>query len=446
MQRPILASTVLRQLSPRKFIGNPPSSFQTSKTVHHLRDESPYRPRSGSIKRKQSDQASYANVLTGQTIQVIQAPRQVSKETVKTNEEIEVEISKVSSICDKVGTTLASLEIDRNILGVFYDLNNAMRGIVRTQELLFKEKKEAESTVVDTAFPLPAPAPDKQVNMTVLVNIAKKPRQELSSQPPRQNTQVTQVSQEASAEQTKFRDAVKKAERSTLVFNLNMGNVPLMNQETIKTKATLALTTMAAKLEPGNNTSIPNDDTLASIDDVLSMVEDMEFYGRKTKPYFNSRDVNNGKFCTIPVRYEFPDKDAKFESEAILRDKCGAHCGTPYPSILRECIKQVTDKVKQDYPDSQVRVNVDTNNFSLRVSMKHKVEGTVNKWESYEKNIPLPKAALNVDARKVPDGFRMEFLPPNKEKGMQGSPEKYIRKDSVDSMDQQQAEAENANG
>ena len=48
----------------------------------------------------------------------------------------------------------------------------------------------------------------------------------------------------------KFREAVKDAEKATLIFNLNMGNVPIMNQETISKKATLALTTMATLLSP----------------------------------------------------------------------------------------------------------------------------------------------------------------------------------------------------
>jgi hypothetical protein len=87
-------------------------------------------------------------------------------------------------------------------------------------------------------------------------------------------------------------------------------------------------------------------------------------------------------------------------------------------------IKQVIEKVKRDYPSNQVRVSVDSNNFCLKVSMRQKSEGVTNRWEFFEKNIPLPTAALDIYSRKVPEGFKMEFLPPNKEKGMKGSPEK----------------------
>jgi hypothetical protein len=44
----------------------------------------------------------------------------------------------------------------------------------------------------------------------------------------------------------KFSEAIRDAERSTLCFNLNMGNVPLMNKTTISEKASLALAKMAA--------------------------------------------------------------------------------------------------------------------------------------------------------------------------------------------------------
>jgi hypothetical protein len=53
-----------------------------------------------------------------------------------------------------------------------------------------------------------------------------------------------------------------------------------------------------------------------------------------------------------------------------MMNKCGANCSTPYPAILRECIKQVVNKVRTDFPNNQVKVSVETNSFSLRVSRR----------------------------------------------------------------------------
>jgi hypothetical protein len=46
----------------------------------------------------------------------------------------------------------------------------------------------------------------------------------------------------------KFQEAIKEAERSTLCFNLDMGNTPIMNKNTISERASLALTKMAANV------------------------------------------------------------------------------------------------------------------------------------------------------------------------------------------------------
>jgi hypothetical protein len=133
-----------------------------------------------------------------------------------------------------------------------------------------------------------------------------------------------------------FKDAVKNAECSTLIFNLDMGRVPIMNTDTISKKATLALTTMAAKIEKGPQATTPSEDTVAVIDDILMCATGMELFGKKTKSYRNSKDSNSGLFCTLPVKYTFEDKDTRIEAETILREKCGIQCSTPYPMVLRE--------------------------------------------------------------------------------------------------------------
>jgi hypothetical protein len=163
---------------------------------------------------------------------------------------------------------------------------------------------------------------------------------------------------------------------------------------------------------------------VAEIDDILSLAKNTEFYGKKTKTYTNSKDMLSGSYCTVPVRYEFENKDTCIEAEKLLRERCGANCATPYPAVLRECIRQVIDKVKKDYPDNQVKVAVDTDNFCLKVRRRVRKEGTANRWENFNHELPLPKLALKVDIRKVPDGFLMESLPPGPDKGMDGTPVK----------------------
>jgi hypothetical protein len=49
-------------------------------------------------------------------------------------EELAIEVSKVNSLCEKVGTTFSKLEIDSTILSVFYNLKNAVSGVCGIQE------------------------------------------------------------------------------------------------------------------------------------------------------------------------------------------------------------------------------------------------------------------------------------------------------------------------
>ena len=124
-----------------------------------------------------------------------------------------------------------------------------------------------------------------------------------------------------------------------------------MNKETISKKATLALTSMAAKIE-GKPSSSPSEESIAAIDDVLSMTTGMSFFGNTTKSYVNPKDKASRAYCTIPVKYEFQDKDTRMRAETALRARCKVSCATLYPVILRECIKQVVDRVKTKFPVS----------------------------------------------------------------------------------------------
>jgi hypothetical protein len=355
-----------------------------------------------------------------------------------------VDISTVNSICDKIDNNVNKVE-DPEVAGILGYVSEALKLINKNH-----------SVIVNDQIAKKVPSVQVQAPMVNLGNIPKRNRiapdygtQQVFFNPPQleessamsASQQGTGMSHSSTTEEvpalTRFKDAVEKAECSTLIFNLNLGKVPIMNVDTMSKNATLALTSMAAEVEnrPG---SIPTDDTVAGIDDILSVTQNIEFYGRKTKSYSNPKDKKSGAFCTVPVKYDFSDRETRIEAETFLRQKCGVNCATPYPVILRECIKQVIDKVKSDYPDNQVKVAVDTRRFCLRVARRCTVEGSENygkKWNSYEKLIPLPTEALNVDTRKVPEGFKMDFLPPGREKGQAGSPVKTKSATSGDGME-----------
>jgi hypothetical protein len=109
----------------------------------------------------------------------------------------------------------------------------------------------------------------------------------------------------------------------------------------------------------------------------------------------------------MPIRYEFKDKETRVEVETILRDTCKVECATPYPLILRQCIRQVIDHFRKDYPNDYIKVMVDSQNMALKVSRKVKGDG----WYTHTEPIPLPPQVLDIRARFVPKGFKLVNLP-----------------------------------
>jgi hypothetical protein len=138
-----------------------------------------------------------------------------------------------------------------------------------------------------------------------------------------------------------------------------------------------------------------------------------------TKPYENKanpQDPKNRTFFTLPIRYEFKNRDTRVEAETILRDICKIDCTTPYPTILRFYIKKVIDHFRILYPNDYIRVSVDAPSLSLRVSRRVKNDG----WYVHNDPIKLPQQALDIYARFVPDDLPLPDLP-------------VIRRDSVSS-------------
>jgi hypothetical protein len=128
--RPITASAALRHQSPRKSLGV--GSFPPLRN-NSVRDESPARQRIGSFKRKPDGSISYANAARSNVSNVLVSSG-ISSEKL---EEMSVDISKVSSLCDKIDTSVRSVE-DENIKNILADISVAIRLVNNNQEVIVK--------------------------------------------------------------------------------------------------------------------------------------------------------------------------------------------------------------------------------------------------------------------------------------------------------------------
>jgi hypothetical protein len=148
-------------------------------------------------------------------------------------------------------------------------------------------------------------------------------------------TQVGQTHDGNDEATNPFAKAVKEAERSLLIFNLDMGQTPIMNPSTMSAKVTVGLLDKKADHEEKDR----NNHTRESrdfVDDILSQVVKMDFFGKKTGPCkIPGKPELNGSFYTIPVKLTFKDRSSAVAASDLLRECMGIHTTTPYHKSLR---------------------------------------------------------------------------------------------------------------
>jgi hypothetical protein len=165
------------------------------------------------------------------------------------------------------------------------------------------------------------------------------------------DSQAKKVSKPPPSEEDKsrrrIRQAINKAEKSSVLFGIDMGDVPTINKETLARKLTIDLHKKAKKGAPESKYSEKQVEEMT--DDLLTCAS-LDFLGSGTKIYknkYNDKDTNNGKFCTMPVKMMFKDKKERILAEQHLRKVCSVKCSTPYPKGLRTLISSLIEEAKR---------------------------------------------------------------------------------------------------
>jgi hypothetical protein len=189
-----------------------------------------------------------------------------------------------------------------------------------------------------------------------------------------------------------FSAAVKDAEKSILIHNLNLGQAPTLNPATISSKITAALLLCVAQVDPlaiGQVTACVKD----TIDDIIGLVKGMTLFGSGTRPNRNPlKPEDNGKFYTVPVKLTFASKQIAIRVTEVLKGKYKLPITTPYHKSLRACFTHVQKEVRMLNPNHQVRVNLDIKNRVLKASVRLGEKGP---WELLNNSFPLPSEALD---------------------------------------------------
>jgi hypothetical protein len=198
----------------------------------------------------------------------------------------------------------------------------------------------------------------------------------------------------AEVKKNKFCQAVRDADKTLLVYKMDLGKVPIMNTGTMSRHVTQDIVRKAAKVE-GQTTGRPNEDTVVTLEDTLSMVTGMEFLGRVTKPYanrFNDKDPENGSFHTLPVKLSFKTKEAKTRAEKVFKKNCKLQCSTPYPKRLRQLIAETVAAEKSKHAGCFIQVKVDLDGLQLKISRR-----TDTNWINDYHTIKIDSKVMDTD-------------------------------------------------
>ena len=188
----------------------------------------------------------------------------------------------------------------------------------------------------------------------------------------------------------RVRQVLREAEKRTLIFNLDLGQVPTINKDTLSRKVTMALSDKAKSGNHDYNTA----DAEEAIDDVLSCAK-LEFLGTQSRKFFNRKnasDKRNNTFCTLPVRMDFKDKATRIQAEIAMRKICKVSCSTPYPKRLRTMLDNLVKEGKARSPDSFIRTRVNADKLTIDVHAK-----VGESWVDLGLSCEVPLMILNPD-------------------------------------------------
>jgi hypothetical protein len=207
---------------------------------------------------------------------------------------------------------------------------------------------------------------------------------------------------------------VKNAEKSVVIYNLDLGQAPLLNPATISSKVTSALIKAAANnfKECGNSTSAAGE----MVNDLISQVKSMDLFGKGTKPCNDPKNPDrNGTFYTVPVKLTFSNKQVSKHVNEILRQKYKVSTSIPYHRTLKQAITMAHEKVSKKNPGKQVLISLDAPKKCLKPFIRDPPTSSYKKgesgWLSAGNPIPLPGEALNTKLKEVSENFSLPASP-----------------------------------
>ena len=259
-------------------------------------------------------------------------------------------------------------------------IGSIIHSLLKVMSIMLTSHENLTSVIVDSTKLSEASAPNPTIPTPP---VHRESTGRPSGPPPKRDP----PSQEELAKR-RIKQSLREAEKRSVIFNLDLGPVPAMNKDTLARKVTLALSDKAKEGNHDYNLA----DAEETIDDVLSCSK-LEFLGSNSRKFHSNKNPNdprNGKFCTMPVRMDFKDKETRIQAEISLRKICKVSCSTPYPKNLRKLLDNLVKEGKTIAKECFIRTRVNVDKLTIDVHAKDK-----DVWRDLGLSQPIPLDILD---------------------------------------------------
>jgi len=361
-----------------------------------------YRNRSNSVKRKADTAASE---VAAKTIRLAAASKSLVSMISDNKKVVENVMKEVSS--EKVMDSIDSITLD-----LLTKISLGLEGNSKIVEHYVSELEGIKAVVNDLVDIISSLSPDPTETSYSGTNGGKQrsgpsnnsrsglPQSPIGGAPSSWSQVVSKKQQRGKGDSSTA--AVRDAERSVLIHNLNLGQSPILNPATISARITSALVQAASNADGASRNTV-TDTGKELTADIMSLVTSMDLYGTGTRPCrIPGNPSLNGTFYTVPVKLSFQNKQTAQRVSELLKSSFKINCSVPYHRSLRTSMNLVREKVKHEYPSHQIMVNLEFAARSLEVKVRS--EDTLfsnSKWNVLPKRFPLPVEALDPKLSEV---------------------------------------------
>jgi hypothetical protein len=189
--------------------------------------------------------------------------------------------------------------------------------------------------------------------------------------------------------------ALATAEKTAVVFDADLGRVPVANRSTLN--GAFAAGLKAATMKVADESGGDANESIRVVNDALSCVDNLDFVGQTSARKIDKSDPANPiplPFCTMPVRLDFPDRNTRIHFEKTLRKHCGLKATMSLPFQIRKYQSLFLNALRGRYAGRAISARPDTSTMSFVAFMK-KEDGSG--WARCRESLPIPRGIMLPD-------------------------------------------------